>query len=55
VHEGTILDVYLTEEARRLNKTVGGLEPPEHHCEVIDNFFVSIISLRFREKVGDIV
>ena len=32
--EGDLFDIYLTEEARRLNKTVGSLEPAEYHCEV---------------------
>lgn len=29
-----ILDAYLAWEARRLNKTVGGLESAEYHCRV---------------------
>jgi len=43
-NEAELLDVHLTIEARRLNKTVGSLETPENHCEVIDNlsFFIYI-------------
>lgn len=32
--EGDLFDIHLAEEARRLNKTVGSLEPAEYHCEV---------------------
>ncbi len=35
VTEGDLLDVHLSEEARRLNKTVGSLESAEFHCRVI--------------------
>ncbi|CAF1659728.1 unnamed protein product [Adineta ricciae] len=31
--EGDLFDIHLAEEARRLNKTVGSLEPAEYHCE----------------------
>ncbi len=34
--------MYLLVEARRLNKTVGSLEPPEYHCKVIDSLFFFI-------------
>jgi len=52
-NEGELLDIYLLAEARRLNKTVGSLETPEDHCEVIDNLFVFFISnfyLSFLER-----
>ena len=29
-----LLDVYLVNEARRLNKTVGSLETVDSHCQV---------------------
>lgn len=35
LNEQPLLDVYLSEEARRLNKTVGSLESPEYFCQVI--------------------
>jgi hypothetical protein len=38
-----MLDVHLLTEARRLNKTVGSLEAPEIHCEVITNLFFFVL------------
>ena len=35
-----MLDVHLTVEARRLNKTVGSLETANSHCEVIDSSLI---------------
>jgi hypothetical protein len=51
--------VYLATEARRWNKTVGSLEAPESHCEVIGLFLdlkiYIYISVCLSEKVGDLI
>lgn len=35
LNEQSLLDIYLSEEAHRLNKTVGSLESSEYFCQVI--------------------
>lgn len=50
--------MYLATEARRWNKTVGSLEAPESHCEVIGLFLdlkKKYISVCLSEKVGDLI
>ena len=47
--EGDLLDVHLSSEARRLNKSVGSLEPAEYHCEVIYQ------SIRFNINVENVL
>jgi hypothetical protein len=55
-----ILDMYLASEARRLNKTTGGLEPAEYNCRVrIDSFplvdLVKVLISDLRIKAGNSV
>ncbi len=47
----SILDVYLTLEARRLKKAVIGLETVEMYCEVCFSFFINRLQLITRSIV----